>query len=232
MQDSIRRIARNLTRRLPPRLHFALIQPFSQPQKFLRTVRYRAGLLANAGQSIAGIQLGSGNCRIEGFWNIDGNPLLTSDIIAGVEKLRLKSGSVRTIYASHVFEHIPRAEIKVVLAEWQRVLRPQGSLYICVPDVEALFRLYLEHLPAYDTANGRKIVDFACGVTYGGQVDRFDFHFYGYSLPTLTALLESVGFTNVQRFTGDDVAFALPADAHVAAIAGVSVSLNVRAEKC
>lgn len=225
-------VLKELTQRLPPKLHFLLVQPFSQTPKFLKTLRYHSGLYRDAGKDFAGLHLGSGNTRIQGFCNIDGNPMLHCDLVSGLEKLKLNSNSVDVIYASHVFEHIPRAETTTVLNEWRRVLRPDGRLYLCVPDVEALFKIYVENLSRYNTNEGRELVDLACDVAYGGQVDQYDFHFYGYSFVTLKALLESVGFESVRRFSSDDINFDLPADGHTAAISGVSISLNVKAEKC
>jgi predicted SAM-dependent methyltransferase len=229
---TFRSIGNLFTQRLPPKLHFFLVQPFSQTPKFFKTLRYHSGLYRDAGRDFAGLHLGSGNSRIEGFCNIDGNPLLQCDLVSGLEKLKLNSDSVDIIYASHVFEHIPRAGTTAVLKEWRRVLKPEGRLYLCVPDVEALFKIYLENLPHYDTEAGRSLVDVACGIAYGGQVDRYDFHFYGYSFATLKALLESAGFKDVQRFSSDDANFDLPIDGHTAAISGVPISLNVRADKC
>lgn len=151
--------------------------------------------------------------------------------MSGLEKLKLNSDSVDIIYASHVFEHIPRAGTTAVLKEWRRVLKPEGRLYLCVPDVEALFKIYLENLPHYDTEAGRSLVDVACGIAYGGQVDRYDFHFYGYSLVTLQALLESVGFKNVVRFRREGLELEPPIDASTAQIGESSISLNVQAVK-
>jgi predicted SAM-dependent methyltransferase len=227
MLRSLRSIVTQLTQRLPPKLHFLLIQPFSQTPKFLKTLRYHSGLYRDAGRDFAGLHLGSGNSRIEGFCNIDGNPLLQCDLVSGLEKLKLNSDSVDVIYASHVFEHIPRARTTAVLKEWRRVLKPEGRLFVCVPDVEALFKIYLENLPCYDTDEGHELVELACGVAYGGQVDRYDFHYYGYSFVTLKALLESVGFKSVVRFHPQDLAFDPPVDASTGQVGELPISLNV-----
>jgi predicted SAM-dependent methyltransferase len=231
MLRSLRSIVTQLTQRLPPKLHFLLIQPFSQTPKFLKTLRYHSGLYRDAGKDFAGLHLGSGNSRIEGFCNIDGNPMLQCDLVSGLEELKLNSDSVDVIYASHVFEHIPRAGTTAFLKEWWRVLKPEGRLYLCVPDLEALFKIYLENLPRYDTDEGRALVDLACGVAYGGQVDQYDFHYYGYSFVTLKALLESVGFKNVVRFKHNDLVFDPPVDASAAQIGESPISLNVSTVK-
>lgn len=231
MFKALRSAADNITRRLPASLHFLLIQPFSQRAKFWRTIRYHSGLYGDLGKQFAGLHLGSGNARIEGFCNIDGNPLVQSDLVSGLDRLKLNADSVDIIYASHVFEHIPRARTLVTLLEWWRVLKPGGQLCLCVPDIEKLFTVYLENLPRYETEEGRAAVELACGVTYGGQVDRYDFHFYGYSFVTLRDLLERAGFANVRLFQRDELGFTTPVDGSTASISGTSVSLNVRADK-
>lgn len=232
MFRTLRSVGGRFTRGLPPKWHFFLIQPVTQPSKFLRTLRYQSGLFGSAGETYAGLHLGSGNIRIEGFCNIDGNPLSQCDVVSGLERLKFNSESVDVIYASHVFEHIPRFGTAATLREWHRVLKPGGKLYLCVPDLEALFKIYLENLPRYDTEEGRYLVDLVCGVAYGGQVDRYDFHFYGYSLVTLKALLESAGFENVRRFRRDELNFDPPVDGSTAILSDVPLSLNVQADKC
>lgn len=38
------------------------------------------------------------------------------------------------VYASHVLEHIPWYQVKSVVCEWVRILKPQGKLEVWVPD--------------------------------------------------------------------------------------------------
>jgi predicted SAM-dependent methyltransferase len=200
------------------------------PGKLIRTALYHLHVFRVMPPDIRGLHLGSGDYRISGFWNIDGSPLARSDLIGGLGRIKLRSESVSLIYASHVFEHAPRREAQNVLREWFRVLKKGGALYICVPDVEALFRIYLQHLPAYDLDEGRHRVDLASGIVFGGQVDRRDYHYAGYSIVTLKALLRSAGFESVERFDPAQVDFA-PRDASCAEIRGEPVSLNLKATK-
>jgi SAM-dependent methyltransferase len=222
---------RRLRQFLPDRLDRILRPAVVHGLKAARTLAYHLNLYRLTGQQLDGLHLGSGDGRIAGFLNMDANPAAQCDVVAWLEKLKLASNSVGVIYTSHVFEHIPRSKTRRVLSEWYRVLKPGGELYICVPDLEALCHLYLDNIKSYEEERSRYVADMACGVAYGGQVNKYDFHFYGYSLPTLSRLLEGAGFRNVARF--DRAAFALyPArDAAFAAIEGVPVSLNLRASK-
>lgn len=192
---------------------------------------YHSYLLRIANKRRDGLNLGSGRTRIKGFLNIDASYGTLCDVVARVDKIKLSTDSVGVIYASHVFEHIPRAQARPVLAEWYRVLRPGGRLYICVPDQEVLFRVYLDSLPSYDTEEGRHLVDRASYLTYGGQADRHDFHFYGYSFTTLRYLLESVGFRDIRRFDRSGLDIRLPQDVSVAQVDRFPMSLNVEATK-
>jgi len=204
--------------------------------KFMRSAIYHLHVWEVSGKQSDGLNLGSGGARIGSLCNIDASPWALCDVIAGIERLKLKSNSVSTIYSSHVFEHIPKAKAQGTLAEWHRVLKPGGRLYLCVPDLEILFRVYLDNVPNYTTEEGKYLVDLACGVTYGGQKDRYDIHYYGYSFTTLKSALEGVGFTNVQRFDRATLQFAPLKDASLAkfevgTLSGLSISLNIEASK-
>ncbi len=204
------------------------------PDLLLRAVRslaYHTYLLKLGNRQFEGLHLGSGTTRINGFCNIDANPLALCDIVATIEPIKLRANSVNTIYSSHVLEHIPRERAKKVLADWHRVLKPGGKLYLCVPDLEVLSRVYLDNLPFYGTEEGRYLVDRACYLAYGGQTNKYDFHYNGYSFVTLQQLLESVGFTNVDRFDRTRLAFAPPFDISLVKIGDMNMSLNVEASK-
>ena len=213
------------------------IQTKVQSLRFLTTITlpktaaYHLHLFRIANTRFGGLNLGSGRTRIKGFLNIDASYRTLCDVVARIDKIKLSTNSVGVIYASHVFEHIPRAEGPSVLAEWRRVLQPGGKLYICVPDEEVLFRVYLDNLPRYDTPEGKHLVDRACYLAYGGQANRHDFHFYGYSFTTLRYLLESAGFRDIRRFDRSGLDIRLPRDVSVAQVDSFPMSLNVEASK-
>ena len=56
--------------------------------------------------------------------------------------LPYEDNSVDLIYASHVIEYFNREEVKDVLNEWIRVLKPNGKLRLAVPDFEVIVGLY------------------------------------------------------------------------------------------
>jgi predicted SAM-dependent methyltransferase len=54
--------------------------------------------------------------------------------------------SFDVVYHSHVLEHFPKVEAVTFIRECYRVLRPQGTLRIVVPDLEQIARMYLHCL--------------------------------------------------------------------------------------
>jgi predicted SAM-dependent methyltransferase len=199
--------------------------------KFIKSAVYHLYFFRVFNIKLAGPNLGSDNTKIEGFCNIDASPIALCDVVAHIEKLKLNSNSVNVIYNSHVFEHVPMSKAADVLREWRRVLKPGGRLYICVPDEEVLFRIYLDKLSLYHTEEGRSLVDLAIFFTYGAHRNKYDCHFYGYSFTTLKALLESVGFRNVQRFDRRQLKIVPFHDSSMVKIGDIEMSLNVEASK-
>ena len=202
-----------------------------RPGRLVRTLGYHGRLLQLSGRSYPGLHLGCGPIRIPGFCNIDASPASGADIVGGIERIRLATGSVDVIYTSHVFEHIPRGKAERALREWHRVLRPGGRLLLAMPDLEALTRVYLENLARYDDPACRWRCDQARDIIYGGQTNDYDFHFNGYGFTPLARLLAAVGFTDVRRFEPGSFAPLTQRDAAFAAIDGVRVSLNIEATK-
>ena len=91
--------------------------------------------------------------------------------------------------------------------------------------------MYLQLLPHLDTHESREKIDLVTRIIYGGQTDKFDSHYYGYSLTTITLWLEAAGFTGVRRFERSSLAFAPFTDAAYARVGDVPISLNVEAIK-
>ena len=178
-----------------------------------------------------GLNLGSAGTKIRNFYNIDADLGLNPDIVSSIHKLKLKNDSVNYIYNSHVFEHIPRHKAIKTLKEWYRVLKPGGKIYLSTPDVEVLYKLYLEYLPKFDTDEGKYNLNLISGIIYGGQTDQFDFHYAGYSYLLLAEMLKSVGFKDIKKFTELADGSTIEDAAFLAKVNGVPISLNIEAVK-
>lgn len=163
------------------------------------------------------LNLGSGDHRIDGWFNIDAKdgqrvehlPEVVRRSVNGDEYVsaHLTEGSVDEIRASHVLEHLSFADAERAVAEWARLLKIGGIIRIAVPDA------------------GRIIRDFGTdGLRYrylmGGQQDSEDFHRSAYDRETLGALFRQVGLRVEPDWTSE-----LPD------CASLPVSLNMTARK-
>lgn len=130
------------------------------------------------------LHLGCGGVSIAGFVPVDAK--LGHD----VRKLDYADGVVDEIYASHVLEHLPQADVLPALREWCRVLRVGGRLRVAVPDFAYVAREYLAGNVQLPLAE----------YIMGGQRDEHDFHRSVFDRESLKHLLEKAGFEHVEPF--------------------------------
>lgn len=134
------------------------------------------------------LNLGSGARPIDGYRNID--------IKNGEQAFPLgqyATNSVDEVRASHLLEHYSHHEAARVLAEWVRVLKPGGKLFVAVPDFERISRAYLDgqNMPVQQ-------------YIMGGHVDEHDYHKCLWDKELLTEAMEYVGLTDIQPWPGDN----------------------------
>ena len=108
-----------------------------------------------------------------------------------------------------------------VLREWHRVLKHGGALFVSVPDLDVLNKLYLESQTATERFDIMRIM-------YGGQVDEYDVHKVGFNQEILAAFLQECGFCNIRR----KEVFNLFEDTNKAKLRDVYISLNLIATAC
>lgn len=76
---------------------------------------------------------------------LDIDPDVDPDVIGTItDMVAVESGSVDAIWSSHNLEHVFDHEVPLALAEFLRVLRPGGTAYVQVPDLEAPARAILK----------------------------------------------------------------------------------------
>ena len=110
-------------------------------------------------------------------------------------------GTVDAIYASHMLEHLDRAEARAFLAECRRVLKPGGILRLTVPDLRNAAYQYLQQGDAevfmrrlqFDLDKPRGAVARLRRVLSGGRG-----HHWMYDRDSLVALVEGAGFADVE----------------------------------
>lgn len=139
------------------------------------------------------LHLGSGKNIIEGFINIDGNPLIKNILYYDIRnKLPFKDQSVQYIFTSNVLEHFFPDEILLVLKDTYRCLKTDGILRIVVPDLEKAINAYVNK--DYNFFN-----DYPVSYkSLGGRFSNFIFcdaqHRLSYDFSYLKELLNRAGF--------------------------------------
>lgn len=174
------------------------------------------------------LHIGCGKRYIPGFIHIDVENYPHIDYNIDVSNLSIfGDNSIDLIYACHILEHFKKYEIKKVLTEWHRILRPCGILRIAVPDFESIISTYIKY----------KDIELIIGLLYGGQDNDYNFHHIAFDFKYLKKLLETIGFKNIHIYNWrctihkdyDDFSQAyIP---HMDKEHGMLMSLNVECEK-
>jgi len=174
------------------------------------------------------LHLGCGKVILPGFVNMDARQLEGVDIVTDVFTLpTVEKNSVDLIYASHIFEHVPRPDTKKVLTRWYDVLKPGGTLRLAVPNFLAIVEQYNEK------SNLKELL----GLLYGRQDYPGNAHMCTYDMWTLHDLLVEVGFPHPRRYDWHDTEHADVDDCsqsflpHLDKIYGRLMSLNMEARK-
>lgn len=174
------------------------------------------------------LHLGCGNKFIQGYVHIDIIPYDHIDHVSSIDDLSfIESNSVDVIYTCHVLEHFKRNQTKRVLEEWFRVLKPNGTLRLAVPDFESICNVYQE----------KKDLNLIIGPLFGRQNYLYNIHYNIFDFKSLKDLLSEVGFININRYDPfltehanvDD--FSMAYIPHMDFKNGTCISLNVEAIK-
>ncbi|MGH7629364.1 MAG: class I SAM-dependent methyltransferase [Gemmatimonadales bacterium] len=120
------------------------------------------------------------------------------------EELPFPDGSVAIIYSEHFFEHLeyPR-EVKHLLGESMRVLKPGGLFGMGVPDTAFALEAYVHgHEEFFRISRERGWHPAWCRT----RMHQINYHFrqdgehkWQYDLETLTQVLTDAGFVDVAR---------------------------------
>ncbi len=144
------------------------------------------------------------------------------DFVGDVKDLsQFGDESIEEIYASHVLEHVDQNNIKETLKGINRVLKKNGKFYISVPDLDTLCHFFISPLAS------KKQKFHTMKMIFGGQVDEYDFHYFGWNYIFLYEYLKNSGFTKIERVSS----FSLFEDTSDYKPYGFPISLNVIATK-
>lgn len=134
---------------------------------------------------------------------LDIEPSVRPDIVASITDMgAIESGSFDAVFSSHNIEHLFAHEVPRALAEFARVLRPEGFAVITCPDLRPIARLVAEDKltePAYISRSGPITpldMLFGHGASIRtGQV--YMAHRCGFTRSSLAKLLHGAGFATV-----------------------------------
>jgi predicted SAM-dependent methyltransferase len=155
---------------------------------------------------------------------LDANSGACVDHVSNASDLRcFEDDSFDQIYASHVVEHFDYYnQLVETLREWFRVLAPNGTLSVSVPDLDVLARLFVDRtlLSVQDRFLVMRMI-------FGGHIDKYDYHLVGLNEEFLTGYLQAAGFTDMRRVAD----FGLFEDTSRLKLKEVPISLNMVATK-
>lgn len=181
------------------------------------------------------LHLGCGKRYLKGFIHVDLADYKHIDFRCDVRKLtKFKDESVDLIYASHVLEYFDISEAMKALKEWRRILKKGGILRLAVPNLDALFYVYVDY-KAYNLIHGPLFGRWEIPGT-----NKFVYHKIVYNYYLLRRLLWKTLFKNVRRwdwrkvFVGEHEGFDDYSQSYIPHMDkenGVLISLNMEAEK-
>jgi predicted SAM-dependent methyltransferase len=131
---------------------------------------------------------------------LDIDPSVQPDIIGTMTDMSaVQSGSVDALFSSHNIEHLYPHEVPAALAEFRRVLKPDGFCVITCPDLQSVAALVAEDKltePAYQSPAGPIApIDILYGFRRSmAQGNLYMAHRCGFTQKVLTATLQAAGF--------------------------------------
>ena len=130
------------------------------------------------------------NCDLPGNWSG-----FKPDVECDITKLPFPDSYADEIHAIHVIEHFNRKDVEDILAEWVRVLKPNGKLALECPCLDKI----ADSLQRFDYGNESWLRATLSGL-YGDYWLGHDamMHKWCYSKGELRFLLEDAGLKQVQ----------------------------------
>ena len=164
-----------------------------------------------------------GQLAVDGWELFSINPDLGADHVGDAKDLsRFRDRSFGEVYASHVLEHFDYKDMPIALKEWHRVLDSEGKLYISVPDLDVISRLFLDK-EKFSLRERGKLIQ----MIYGGHLDVNDVHQIGFDKDILVEMVRQSGFANCKIVKK----LGIFNDCSKIEVDGQLISLNIIAQK-
>ncbi len=166
------------------------------------------------------LHIGCGPRRLPGFIHIDARSEVAPDVVADVSFLDMfEDNSVDLIYFCHGLEHIRPHDVQITLAEWKRILKPNGILRLSLPDFGKLAYMYIrQNVP----------LNHIIYAIHGGQDYPENTHFWSWDFRTINQALTNAGFIDICRY---DPKLVNPQNYVDESISSEVISLNIEAKK-
>ena len=124
---------------------------------------------------------------------------VVADIKHDINKpLPFDNKSVEKIVMYQVLEHIPLYEVDGILIDFFRILQDDGSIYLSVPDIKETAKLLTN-------AKTNEEEDWVIRLIHGTQRNKWSHHYCGYTIRTLTKLLNFHGFSNIEELSNINI---------------------------
>lgn len=152
------------------------------------------------------LNIGCGEKYIAGMVNLDGNIFRKKDIWLDVTLgLPFSANSIEGIYASHVIEHFNSDNVRKLLSDFYKVLRPGGVVRVVVPSLEYGIEAYvkgnLKNLPEWPEQYN----------SIGGRLNNFllcaNQHFVMFDFTFLEELFKECHFSKIYREEANQSAY-------------------------
>ncbi len=145
------------------------------------------------------LHLGCGTKYLPGFLNIDGNLFNKIDVWLDVRNgLPFRSGSVDSVYSTHMFEHFYTDELKLLLRECLRVLKDGAGVRLIVPSLESAIAAYTARRTEWFSDSFPRHFD-----SLGGRFSNFVFcdgqHRTAFDFSYMNEVLREAGFRAVEK---------------------------------
>ena len=145
------------------------------------------------------LHLGCGPKFLDGFVNVDANPLHKLDLWLDVRRgLPFRNSSVESIYSTHMIEHLFPDELERLFLECFRVLKPGGGIRLIVPNLHSAIIAYQENRAEWFYDSFPRHFD-----SIGGRFSNFVFcdgqHRTAFDFSYLDEVLRKSGFCEVEE---------------------------------
>lgn len=161
------------------------------------------------------LHVGCGSRRVPGWLDVDviGSEF---DVDLGAGRLPWKPACFDALVSQHVIEHLDLfSELRPLLGEFHRILRPGATLWLSCPDMERVCRAYADGTLAELIADRQGRDDYSLQGAPASQFVNDLFHQYGehknlFDFDLLRWAVEDAGFVDVRRVVEADLRSEFP----------------------